>query len=698
MRSVIPARAAAAATVFLGSYLLFQIQPLLGRTLLPVFGGGASVWCVCLAAFQVLLVAGYLYAHALTAGCARSGGGVRRGVHVAALAGAGVWLWSVAVWRVPLLGWLSGLTAGPLAVLAGVALFVTVPYVALAAGSTYVQALEEGRRQGKDAYTLYAVSNVGSLLGLLAYPFVLEPFVSLRAQWYLLAVGFCVYGCAVSALRPEAGPVREAAEPPELGAGVPRGRAALWLLLPGAGVFLLNAVTAHLMVDVTPMPLLWVALLAAYLLSYVVGFLPGQVRWRRVWCVLALAALAGATVARRHWGAGSFLPNAVSGMAVLLAAGAALHGWLYDLRPARGGGLGRFYLFVAVGGAVGGLLASVATPLLTDRVAEYPLALALGVFLAAARLPSGRAEARTRWGAGAACCAAWAVLAVLTVRPSNGRAVFRARSFYGCLTVTRTLEAHAGAGIYPVHYLWFGQTTHGVQSFAPGMRGEPVSYYGPAGGGLAILSHPRYAAGQPLRVGVVGLGTGTLACYGRPGDLYRFFEINPQVVQVATSSGLFTYLPDTRAAVDLVEGDARRMLELERKARDPHYHVLVVDAYSGDAVPYHLATREAFALYLDRLEEDGVLALHVSNWHIDLLPLCKAVAQELGVCAYGVVTVGKGGLTADSLWVLFTRRPQAFRHEEGRWTHRIDWTTIRACPIPTDEKGSLIGLIRPPWL
>jgi len=727
------------AAVFCGSFLLFMIQPLLGRTLLPVFGGSASVWCVCLASYQVLLLAGYLYAHGI-AGAPGGGSARRRGGHVAVMAGAALWVWAIAVKRVPLLAWLGGDgEAQTGTVLAGVALFVALPYVTLAAGSTLVQAwmaasegLACGRSGGREldgrshadanvgtvsrpharnVYSLYAVSNVASLLGLLSYPFLLEPLVPLSMQWYGLAVGMTLYALLMAAIaarqaqgsRSGCSPASDAvcgAQAADEGfAARPPSTTVLWFLLPGVSAFLLNAVTAHLLVDVTPMPLVWVVVLAAFLLSYVIGFSPLGERRRGVWCGAAALALAGAAAARGMWGTGSFLPNAAAGVAMLLCAGVVLHGWLYAERPETGR-LTRYYLAIAAGGAVGGLLASLAAPLVFTRVTEYPLALLACAVLVAWRAPKPVWMARVRWGCpayAAGCGVAWLLLAQVMARHTPSRTVFRARNFYGCLAVTQTFEAFGKNGVLPVFYLWFGQTTHGIQVRSPAFKNKGTAYYGPAGGGIAFYSHPLYQSGTPMKVGVVGLGAGTLACYGRPRDLYRFYEINPQVVRVATDPQLFTYLPDAKMAIDLVPGDARRMLEKERAARDPLYDVLVIDAYSGDAVPYHLTTREAYRLYLDRLEPDGILAVHVSNWHIDLLPLCKAVAAELGVHAYGAISLAEDSVTSGAIWVFMTRQPMMYRYPGKSLVSEVVWSGIRDVPAPSDEKGSLISLLRNPF-
>jgi hypothetical protein len=615
-------------------------------------------------------------------------------------------------------------------VLAGVALFVAVPYVTLSAGSTLVQAWVARSREGaggrgleagggaeatcspvtdtRGVYSLYAVSNVASLLGLLSYPFLLEPFVPLTIQWYGLAVGMTVYALlmtvfavregvchgALSAQDSGGGAQREALSDPRPPASVIR-----WFLLPGVSAFTLNAVTAHLLVDVTPMPLVWVVVLAAFLLSYAIGFSSLGERRQGFWCGAAMLSLIGAAVASGMWGTGSFLPNAAAGVAVLLAAGVVLHGWLYSERPETAR-LTRYYLAIAAGGAIGGLLAALVAPLVFHRVTEYPLALLVCVVLVAWRAPKPAFLARSRWGGpafAAGCGVAWLLLAQVTARHTQSRTVFRDRNFYGCLAVTQTFEAFGMHGVLPVFYLWFGQTTHGIQVRAPAFKNRGTAYFGSNGGGIAFLAHPRYQRGAPMKVGVVGLGAGTLACYGRPGDLYRFYEINPQVVKVATDPQLFTYLPDAKMAIDLVPGDARRMLDKERAAHDPLYDILVIDAYSGDAVPYHLTTREAFRLYFDRLEPDGILAVHVSNWHIDLLPLCKVVAADLGVHAYGVISIGQDSVTSGAIWVFMTRQPLAYRCPEKSPVSEVVWSRIRDVPTPTDEKGSLISLLRSPF-
>ena len=702
MRVSLQSHPLSAVAVFCGSFLLFMVQPMVGRSLLPVFGGSASVWCVCLACYQTLLLVGYGYAHGLTSS------GRSRWPHVAVLAVAALCAFAMAAQRPAFLAWLGVGVSGVWTVLFGVVLLVGVPYVALAAGSTLVQAwLSEtsaGQAHGgSDVYRLYAVSNVGSLLGLLSYPLAIEPFVPLTAQWWGWAAGFAAYVVLMAVLslrvRRNQGATLERSSDASIAPGSDH-PSPLWFFLPAVTAFLLNATTAHLMVDVTPLPLFWAVLLAAFLLSYVMGFSSWGGLRRGLWCFCAGASLAAAAAVRGKWGTGSFFPNAWAGLSVIFFVGTVIHAWLYEMRPSASG-LTRYYLLGAAGGAAGGLLSALVAPLVFTRISEYPLSLFVCAVLVAWRAPwptAWRAGGGYRWTASALCGVAWLVLLLAMAHPSQANTLFRGRNFYGCLAVTRTFERLGqNRAVFPVHYLFCGQTTHGIQIHAPSpaVRNLGTAYYGQLGGGIAFAAHPKFQADQPMKVGVVGLGAGTLACYGRPGDLFRFYEINPLVVKIATDPQFFTFLPDAKMPIDLVLGDARKMLEKERAAHDPLYDLLVVDAYSGDAVPYHLCTREAFRLYFDRLTEDGLLAVHVSNWHIDLLPLCKAMAKELNVCAYGTISAAQDDvLIGGSVWVFMTRRPMTYRYPGKEKIREVVWTDVRDLPALTDACGSLLPLVR----
>lgn len=684
----------AAAVLFSGSFLLFLVQPLLGRTLLPVFGGSAAVWTVCLAAYQVLLLAGYLYAHVIV----RLPMARQRRLHIGVLALAACWTALFAASR----GWVLshfGSSEWPaIETLLCVLMVAGLPYTLLSAGSTLVQAWVARNGSGtqitgRSVYSLYAVSNFGSFAGLLIFPFLLEPFVALTWHWWFLAAGLALYAVALARLRVSTA-TSSAAIPPNIPQVAYRIE---WFLLPGVSAFLVNAVIAHLFADVTPLPLIWVVMLSAFLLSYVVGFSIGAGRWRMLWSLLTLVSILWAAKANGVWGAGSFYPNAVAGAAVLLFGGATLHGWLFEVRPGTTS-LTRFYLAIAAGGALGGVLAALVAPLVFKRVLEYPVALCVVTLLTVWRLCGLLPRWRHAYGVRAAlalgCTGATLFLLLALARKSSAREIYAERNFYHPVRVTETLEQLGGGVVVPVHYLWCGQTTHGLQVMLSGFDQRDTSYYSAVGGGVAFASHTKRRMGVPIKVAVVGLGAGCLASYGEAGDLFRFHEINPLMFKVATDMRLFTFLPDAPMAIDLVPGDARLSLEQERAAHDPRYDILVIDAYSGDAVPYQLATLEAFKLYFDRLESDGILAVHVSNWHIDLLPLCKAAAEALGVQIYGLLSNSDSALTADALWVFMSRSAVAYSVPQRASVHEVVWEKVRKITMPTDERGSLLALLR----
>ena len=701
MPAVIPALA-----IFFGSFLLFGIQPMLGRTLLPPFGGSSAVWSVCLAAYQVLLLAGYGYAHLLS----KRGARAQRRLHLGLLAASVLWAFAFAALRLLVIKGHIGNSAAPsLEVLFCVTLFVGLPYVLLSANSTLIQAWLAraasapggvGEKDARSIYRLYAVSNLGSLLGLLTYPFLIEPFVSLNAQWYGFACCLLVYTALLAFVgkgtqdaglgmpnRPPTSDLRL----PASGLPAPLTRAWLWFALPALSTFLLNAITAHLSTDISPVPLMWVLLLTAYLLTYILGFSFIGEKGLIAWSGLAVLTLLGAAIVTVMPPAGqTFLPNLVAGVLLMLVCGTCLHGWLYRIRPDTSR-LTHFYLGIAAGGAAGGVGASLLAPALFNRVWEYPLVLIAATGACAWLLHTWNHKELKGLNTFLLFCASVAVFLVVnsSVREDK-KCVLRMRNFYGCLRVDRDSVKSPVDGETFYYQLFHGETLHGFQIVDRFLKNQPTSYYGPVAGGLAVTSHPGYTNNAVMRVGVIGLGIGTLACYGRTNDLYRFYEINPQVIAVATDTNYFSYVTASAAKVELALGDARKSLEREQRLSEPKYDVLIVDAYSGDSVPFHLATQEAFQLYRDRLLPDGILAVHVSNWHMDLLPLCKAQAQKLGWCVSGSISQ-RTNLTGDALWVYMTSAPLRL-NAVGFAT--VNWNEVPVFTPPMDERGSLLALVR----
>ena len=685
------------ATIFLGSCLVFGVQPMVGRTLLPVFGGTAAVWVVCLCAFQLLLLAGYFHAHVLARATRR---GVR--VHLALLALAALWVVAVAFRRGAWLALAGGNAAPAAQVLVCVVALVGVPYVLLSANASLVQALSSGD------YRLYAVSNAGSLLGLLAYPFLLEPYVGLTAQWAGFGAGIALYavllGClaarrdAASVVQKTDGAVQADASTETVDHAPESWTPLAWTALPALSCFLLNALTTHVTLDVMPMPLIWTGSLALFLLSYILGFSGLAARLVRplagvtILLLIAVGGLHGVPVAK----VGMPLALALYG-GLLLAACTCLHSGLYLLRPGARG-LTRYYLLQSVGGAVGGTVASLAFPLLATRVTEYPVALVL-TGLAVAGLCVLRGGAR-RWACAAAvaglCVAAtlWGLGAQKETRP----AVYRGRGFFGTIEVLES-KARTAKGTGVVHEFVHGSTIHGIQALVPGRDRMPTTYYTPNASGYAITAHPKYRAGEPMRVNITGLGVGVLFSYGRTNDFYRAYEISPDALAVATDTNLFTFVSGFPGKKEIVLGDARKGLESELAAGVEPYDVIIVDAFTGDNLPYHLSTVEAFDLYLKLLKPDGILCVNISNWHLALEPFMRAIGEHYDLPLLGLQTTDHyPALQFGAKVAFFCRKPEGMADPPfGRNPNQalpIDFTRYRVMPrLPTDEKGSFVGLI-----
>lgn len=680
-------RILSAIAIFFGSMLLFGVQPMVGRTLLPFFGGTSAVWIVCLCAFQVLLLGGYFYAHRLSQGDLSR----RLKSHLAILAVAAVWAFCVGGVREGVYGLVAGLPPAA-GVLAFLCVVVGLPYVALSANSSLVQSLVSS--ESEDVYHLYAVSNVGSLVGLFLYPFVLEPFVAVAVQWQIFGVGLAVYAALLwwlgqnekCKVKNEKCQVEELSDNSSF---FTFHSSFLWLLLPAVSCAVLNAVTAHLTMDVIAMPLLWCVLLAFFLLSYVIGFSAWCVRLLPLWDALALMSAGVLAYAHGRCGSIGFAWHMFGGCGLVLFGCSALHVRLYRARPASEG-LTRYYLFGAVGGAVGGVLTGLVAPLVFTRIVEYPIALVLLVLCVAALRDWRRWKAQL-----AAAAAGVAVLGGLCFRLCDAgdgleTELVRERGFFGMVRVT-SQKAKASGMVGEFHEYFHGTTKHGEQFLAPGYGLRPTTYYVPLGGGLPILGHPKYRGGHPMRVGIVGMGAGVTCAYGRTNDVYRCWEISPEVMNVATNPACFTYVSDSKAKVEPVLGDARLALERERREDAPKYDVLQIDAFSGDSVPYHLSTKEAFQLYLDRLEPDGFLSVHISNWHMDLRPLVKAVVMEFGVNAVLYLVEPKPGQDACA-WCLFVKTPpEGFTLPQG--IRLIDLNQVKDWTLPTDERGSLVDLV-----
>jgi hypothetical protein len=642
-----------AVTVFLSAFLLFLVEPLIGKAILPWFGGAPAVWSSCLLFFQVALLGGYFYSHALVS---RLSTPRQVRVHSALLVAALLALAAqVFLWGGPLL---PGLRLKPpdslypmARVLGVLALSIGLPFFALAATGPLLQAWFAKAYPGGSTYRLYALSNAGSFLGLLGYPFAIEPTLPLRSQAWAFAGGFALFAVGIAASGTVA---RRSAAPAPSGGAVASASAAnrpsratfsFWTALAACPSIMLLAVTTQLSQEVAVSPFLWVLPLAVYLLTFILCF--ESDRWytrARFLPAMAVLLLGGFVLAlrQRHLAIGLQIAGF---LAILFATSMFCHGELARRRPAPEH-LTRFYLAVSLGGTVGGLLVPLLAPVIFNDYFELDASMVIAWLLAIAVLASDPRSAFYGPGARLARLAVAGELLLLiflvAVRTNfweEGR-LWIGRNFYGQMRVLRECDPAEpnqpppDCAVGEIH----GRTLHGVQFLnpaEPSMQRTPATYFtANAGIGRALESARVRAGDRPLRVAVIGLGAGTLAAYGMAGDVFRFYEINPAVVELAQpGSPYFSYLTDTPAAVEMVLGDAR--LSLERELREGHpgrFDVLALDAFSSDSIPAHLLTREALEIYKRHLAgPESILAIHVSNIFLDLVPLVWSLSDAAGL-------------------------------------------------------------------
>lgn len=643
--------------VFISAFLLFQVQPILAKFLLPRYGGGAAVWTSCLLFFQVALLGGYAWAH-----FARRWLPVwHRRIHIALV---GLTLVSIPILPPP--PDLSAASGDPVSsIVLLLALTVGLPYLALASTGPLLQSWFADRYPGRSPYRLYALSNVGSLLGLLTYPVLVEPGFTRDAQVVGWSILYLVLVGLLTAVAFGKRPVVAVATAEESVAPAPleplgAKKVITWLLLAASASALLMAVTNHLSQEVAVVPFLWVLPLALYLLSFIVTF--DSDRWydRRVFGPL-LAITVPAAVWSMNQGLDMDLRLGVLIWGSLLfVVCTCCHGELVRQRPAPQR-LTLFYLMVAAGGALGGLFVGVVAPLAFSGYWELHIALGLACALIVDEWLSGAkrlAPMPRRVLVGVAICAQLVLCVALfaNVREFQGDALVSSRNFYGVLRVDYQEDPEIGDTLR----LYHGQTRHGFQYVNLAKRRQITSYYAPESGiGMAIAHHPRREEGG-LRVGVVGLGVGTLAAYGRAGESVRFWEIDPDVERIARTE--FTYLEDSPATVDVVLGDARlRMVQELREQGPRRYDVLAIDAFSSDAIPIHLLTVEAVDLYWELLDRDGLLVFHISNRFVELEPVVRALALHTGAQAMRFDTEKSRSRGFDSsTWLVLARRGNEF--------------------------------------
>ena len=742
-------------TIVTSAFLLFLVQPIIAKQILPWFGGTAAVWTVCVVFFQSVLLAGYAYAHLLS----------RRSTRVQALLHTTLLVVSLAT--LPIVassGWKPAGDADPTARIVGLlAATIGLPYFLLSSTGPLVQRWSIDDRALPSAssrvYRLFAWSNGGSLVGLLCYPFVVEPYATLQAQSWGWSLGYACFAvaCIFCAWRPRAErPIAAVAMAGDERTERPGARRVLfWLACAALGSMLLLASTNHVTQNVASIPFLWVLPLTLYLLSFVVVF---EGRGGRGWYV-------------RHWWQGPALA-AVIAMAWALSADRGVldlnvalplfsiglfaacvlcHGELAATRPAPAH-LTQFYLCLAAGGALGGLFVAVAAPRLFDNYWETPIAL-FGVCVIAALtlrdVPPGRWAIGAALGLVAAACiflaggggttfeaaraalpwsgsgrftavlvgVAAVILVFAIVRRTSVALIVAAlactgfygvryyrflskdtlhasRSFYGALRVKES-----GTGTERRRDLLHGVILHGDQYPEGARRRKPTTYYGP-GSGIALALRRLRPEGTPLDVAMIGLGAGTLAAWGKSGDRYRIYEINPDIVEIARRD--FSYLADSPASIGIAMGDARLSMERELVDRsatssdhrsDLRFDIIAVDAFSSDSIPVHLITREALDVFVHRLKPDGIVAFHVSNRFLRLAPVVAQMAHDADLDAIDVVDETDDDDESSSEWVLVTRNA-AFLALDAVRSKTVEIAPIPGLPMWTDQYNNLFKILK----
>jgi SAM-dependent methyltransferase len=750
---------APALTILLSSFLLFLVQPILAKQILPWFGGSAGAWTVCLMFFQFVLLLGYGYAHLLTQ---RLPGPRQFVLHIVLLLASCLFLPII-----PGSFWQPGQGSEPaLRILELLAATVGLPYFLLASTApllqTWLSKEANYRTRERSIYRLFALSNLGSLVGLLSYPFAIEPFSPLRVQAWVWSFGYAFFViCFISY-------ARKRRKLPDLGNAALVGAEsfeyppslrlyAYWIGCAALGSALLLSVTNQITQNVASIPFLWIVPLSMYLLSFVICFEGRSGRgWyeRRFWmtpAMLATGAMAWALFSNQS-NLSIFTALPIFTVGILLGC-IVCHGELARSKPDPGY-LTHFYLSLATGGALGGLLVGIVAPQVFNNYWEMPLVLvglaALGVYgcseeshgypksswtanfvaalfattlilLLLGGFPSALdpytlawtkiAMGDARWGCGALLI----VSALLLQRYRLFRAVgltallctlafdwsafhnlsagseFAVRNFYGALRVIGSPY-----GITRIRRLKHGVILHGEQVMGLPERAIPTTYYGTTSGiGRAILSEQRDLGS--IRIGSIGLGAGTLAAYGRSGDLLHVYELNPAVVDIARNQ--FSYLSDSKARIETILGDARLSLEHEIKhgmfdREMRQFDILSIDAFSGDAIPVHLLTREAFAIYARAIKPDGIIAFHLSNQYLDLSPVVDQIARNAGFHAVLIADrPQQRGLTSPTDWVLVTRSTAFLQRPEiAAFTERI--VPRLGLPVWTDQFSNLFQILK----
>jgi spermidine synthase len=679
-----------ALTIFTGAFLLFQVQPLIGKFILPWYGGGPAVWTTCMLFFQVFLLGGYAWAHFSARRLTRRNQAIAQLVILAA---------ALALMPItPGEKWKPGPEINPtLHILGLLAANLGLAYFLVSTTGPLMQEWYSLLYPGAFPYRLYALSNVGSLLALVSYPFLVETRFTRCQQatfwgWGLVLYGLCLAACAWKLYK--ANPARRTmdagGEDTDLAPSA--GLKMLWIALPACASALLLATTNKICQDVAVIPFLWIVPLALYLLSFIIAF--DSPRWYRRWLyMIFLTASSGAAWWVLKQGANAPIHHQLIAFSTaLFFASMVCHGELFRLKP-HPRHLTSYYLMISAGGAIGGIFVAVIAPQIFVSFIEFHWSLWgcwLLLLVLCLRDGSGLRVARVQ-------IPAWSYVTffllwlggVLYVEARGDLAVpiTQSRNFYGTL---RVFEHHPENRTSHYYLLKHGRITHGMQFLDPEQAKWPTTYFCEESGvGLALRHYPRQ---ENMKIGVVGLGTGTLAAYGKKGDSIRIYEINPDVKALASSH--FHYVADCPAKVDIIMGDAR--LSMEREPPQD-FDVLILDAFSSDAIPVHLLTREAFGIYMRHVRPDGIFAVHISNRYLDLQPVVDNLADHyhLKTATIDYEETDDNWWNSSSTWALMTKNEGFLKKNEiAKATSKPKGRPNDAkVPLWTDDFASLFQIL-----
>lgn len=685
-----------ALTIFTSAFLTFQVQPIAAKYILPWYGGSQAVWSVSLLFFQAALFFGYLYAHLL-----RKVGSRRREavIHCVLLAAS---LATLPI--VPDEGWRAAGGADPTwRILGLLAVTLGLPCLLLASTSPLVQSWYP-RHYGMSTYRLYAVSNVGSLLGLVSYPFLVEPALTRTAQavWWSWGMGaFAALAglSAVASLRTAGAPAgspaagsargREAASPNAAGMRDPQ-RTVFWILLPALGSVLLLSTTNKIVQELVAVPFLWIVPLTVYLLTFIAAFQSPRFYDRRSYLGLLVVSFGGVLWFLMMREDPPLLLSLGFYLAALFSGCMVCHGELVRLTPPTTR-LTAFYLCIAAGGALGGVFVALVAPAVFDGYTEFPLSLALipAAWLAVRFLEAGDAGRRrfppAQAGAAGAAVAAFAG-ALFAAGPGGEGIIARDRNFYGTLTVAE----YGRPGTEGYHRaMRHGRILHGLQYLHPKYERLATTYFTDRGGaGMTLANYPR-RKGKGLKIGVVGLGVGTLAAWTLPGDTIRYYEINPAVERMARE--YFTYLGKSAGRGEVALGDGRLVLEAEPPQG---FDVLVLDAFNNDSPPVHLLTRESFGIYLRHLKPEGALAVNITSKYINFIPVISELAGAFRLPWTTVIDYNREDAfnRTVSFWAILTRNP-SLQQNEALNAASSQPEVRRRVPLWTDDYTSLFDIV-----